>query len=187
MIAYSDKKIRVIDIFVDLNKDIVIFPYSEIDKPYTLHDGTIVEKSYLPAYFPIELKYPYTIEELSEKLKYAFDQCEIHPCHTGKQSIQEKYYGIKGKKNAAKGKYCINITLYDNKILYDDKKKYNYIGKRVVLMLPWKSCNSYMGIAYTEFPSAPTWEDLANTAIYYINADLKEFEAYRVYKRDLNM
>lgn len=64
-VNYED--FRTIIILVDQQKNIVIFPMSKTDYPIELADGTMIEYLYLPAYYPIELNYPYTATELAKK------------------------------------------------------------------------------------------------------------------------
>ena len=51
------KEFRWIDIYVNEEKDIVIFPQSETNEPQEMADGTILnEPWFCTAYYPIELK-----------------------------------------------------------------------------------------------------------------------------------
>ena len=69
------KEFRWIDIYVNEEKDIVIFPQSETTEPQELADGTMLNEPWLcTAYYPIEIKHPYTKEEVAEKIKYGIEQ-----------------------------------------------------------------------------------------------------------------
>lgn len=57
---------RTIVLLVDEQKNIVIFPISKSDFPIELADGSFEEFGYLPAYYPIELKYPYDTKDLEK-------------------------------------------------------------------------------------------------------------------------
>ncbi len=169
---------RRIDMLVDCEKNIVIFPASKSKLPITLADGTITEDLYLTAYYPIELKYPYTQEELAEKIEYGIKQWNVHECYDDsveKRTFEEKYYGVKGFKNAVKGKLYISLG-------WDDIQ-----GKYVSLSMPWKSGYAYMGLDHVKLPDDADWMDFADAVIKYINMDLTTLKSYKTYKRDLNI
>ncbi len=169
---------RRIDMLVDCEKNIVIFPTSKSKLPITLADGTITEDLYLTAYYPIELKSPYTQEELAEKIEYGIKQWNVHECYDDsveKRTFEEKYYGVKGFKNAVKGKLYISLG-------WDDIQ-----GKYVSLCVPWKSGYAYMGLDHVKLPDDADWMDFADAVIKYINMDLTTLKSYKTYKRDLNI
>ncbi len=169
---------RSIDMLVDCEKNIVIFPVSKSKLPGTLPDGTIIEDDYLTAYFPIELKYPYTQKELAEKIKYGIEQWNVHECYenfSGRNTFEEKYYGIKGFKNAVKGKLFIDLGWND------------ILGKYVSLSMPLKRGYAYIGIDDVKLPDDADWMDFADAVIKYINMDLTSLRPYKTYKRDLNI
>ena len=159
-VNYNDE--RCIDIIVDENKNIVIFPSSESKIPFTKADGSVQYGVYLVAYHPIELFFPYTNEELAEKIKYGIEQWGIHECYTDKYktgTFEEKYYSVKGFKKAIRGKRYFDLG-------------WNYIQKKYVsFSLPWKSSYSYIGIDTKQLSDNADWLDYANTVIEYINCD----------------
>ncbi len=169
---------RTIIMLVDCEKNIVIFPISKSHFPIDMPDGTVMEYGYLAVYYPIELKYPYTQKELAEKIEYGIKQWNVHECYenfSGRNTFEEKYYGVKGFKNAVKGNLYISLG-------WDDIQ-----GKYVSLCMPWKSGYAYMGLDHVKLPDDADWMDFADAVIKYINMDLTTLESYRVYKRNLNI
>lgn len=169
---------RSINILVNQSKDIVIFPYAKSEKSVELADGTITDELYIPAYYPIELKYPYTRNELAEKIKCGIEHWDKHPCYDDekeKQTYEEKYYGIKGFKNAVKGILYFSLG-------WDDIQ-----GKYVSLSLPCKRGYAYLAITETELPDNATWIDFADAVIEFINMDLNELSSFKTFKNKLNL
>jgi hypothetical protein len=126
---------RDIIILVDENNNIVIFPISALGYEVPDSQGEMYEP-YWPAYFPIEVKHPYTEAELAEKIEYAFSQWCKHPCYDkgrdGKNTFEEKYYGVQGFKNAIKGKRYICAGWND------------MVGVRVIISMPLKRGYAYI-------------------------------------------
>ena len=118
---------RRITILVNQNRDIVICPKSDSKIPELDENGTILGYPCKDAYFPIELKYPYSENELAQEIEYAIGEFGKHECYElEKPTFEEKYYGIKGFKNAVKGHRLITLG-WDN-----------IAGKYVSLSLPLK-------------------------------------------------
>lgn len=157
-------------------ESIAIFPISKSERSVVLADGS-KEEAFLPVFQPIEIKFPFNREELARKIEYGMNQWNKHKCYDvdSPQTLEEKYYNIKGYKKAVKG--IRNITLG-----WDDIQ-----GKYVSLSLPVKSGNGYIGIDDTELAVDATWEDYAKVVLTYVNADLTEFSAYKTYKTKLNL
>ncbi|MBQ4527934.1 MAG: hypothetical protein II998_07665 [Clostridia bacterium] len=175
-VNYED--FRTIIILVDQQKNIVIFPMSKTDYPIELADGTMIEYSYLPAYYPIELSYPYTATELADKIEYGINQWNVHKCYdnfSGKNTFEEKYYNIKGFKNAVKGHLYFRLG-------WDDIQK-----KYVTLMFPWKRGYSYDYADKKTLPDDADWIDYANAVIDYINMDFMTLEHFRRCKSEYNI
>ena len=166
---------REIELFVDDQKNIVIFPKSK-------SDGSVkemVKDGYYVAYYPIELKYPYTANELAEKIKCGFDEWDKHECYgnfSGKNTFEEKYYGIKGFKNAIKGKKRIDIWQNDK-----------YMGNILYFNLPLKRGYGYEAIKPVKFPIDVEYIDYANTVIDLINLDMETIRYFRSIKSKLNI
>ena len=153
---------RRINLYVDEEKNIVIFPISKTKETVQLSDGTVAYK-YHTAYFPIELKVPYTAEQLAEKIEYGIEQWNCHECYkyfSGRNTFEEKYYGIKGFKNAIKGKVFLSLG-------YDE-----YDGKYVKLFAPMKRGYAYYMMAKKELFEDADWIDFANAVIELMNADI---------------
>ncbi len=167
---------RDIIILVDENKNIVIFPISALGYEVPDLQGEMYEP-YWAAYFPIEVKYPYTEDELAEKIEYAFLQWCKHPCYDrmdGKNTFEEKYYGIKGFKNAIKGKRYIRAGWN------------NMVGIYVTLYMPMKgSSYQYFGLDKTKFDITADEHDFAKAVIHYAHVDLDNYRSFRTYKTKL--
>ena len=173
------KEFRWIGIYVNEEKDIVIFPQSETSEPQELADGTILnEPWFCTAYYPIELKYPYIAEEVAEKIKYGIEQWNKHEPYndfSGKNTFEEKYYGIKGFKKAIKGKRYIRLG-------WDDIQ-----GKYVSLQVPGKSGYWYLGVDEVVLDENANWIDYAEVVIKFIETDLYDIPYVRSMKRKLNL
>ena len=169
---------RTVNIHVNNGKDIVIFPYSKCETAIELADGTLVNGMYIPAYYPIELKYPYTRNELAEKIKYGIEQWDKYPCYDDKkekQTYEEKYYGINGFKNAVKGNRYFNLG-------WDELQ-----GKFVTLSLPCKKGYAYLGITERKLSDDADWFDFADIVIELIDMDLSELGTFKTFKSKLNL
>ena len=166
---------KEINIFVDENKNIVIFPISALGRQVPDSQGKLYEP-YWPAYFPIEVKYPYTQEELAEKIDFAFSQWCKHPCYErmdGKNTFEEKYYGIKGFKNAIRGKRFLYASWH------------RLLGVYVSMMLPYKSGYGYHGLEKVKLNETSDEYDFAKAVIHLANVDLESLKSFKVYKRQL--
>ena len=166
---------RAIELFVDDQKNIVIFPKSKSDGSRK----EMVKDGYYVAYYPIELKYPYTAHELAEKIKCGFDEWDKHECYgnyTGRNTFEEKYYGIKGFKNATKGKLNLDIICNNR-----------FLGNKVSLLLPAKRGYAYLGIKSVKLADDADYIDYANAVINLINTDFTSLKSYKVYKSKLNI
>ena len=168
---------RSITMLVDSEKNVVIFPYSQTKEPVKLPHGT-VERTWNTAYFPIELKYPYSNVDLAQKIEYGIEQWNKHECYknfSGRNTFEEKYYGVKGFKNAVKGVKHFSIG-------------WNEIsGKYIYVSLPFKRGYTYFGVGRTFLPSDADWIDFANEVIKFINMDYSEFGAFKTYKNRFNI
>lgn len=172
------KEFRSIDLLIDSEKNVVIFPRSKSKFPFVLPDGSVTESTYLVAYYPIELKYPYSTEQLAEKIKHGIEQWNRHECYNDiyiKGTFEEKYYNKKGFKNAVKG--VMNISLG-----WDD-----YQGKYVSFLLPLKRGYAYMGLDRVKLPDDAGWTDFAEAVIRYINMDVTKLDSFKTYKSKLNL
>ncbi len=165
---------RSITLLVDESKNVVIFPTSNLTKEIDKDTG---EPAFRTSYYPIELKYPYTLEELADKIEEGIGEWCKHPAYTdfsGKNTFEEKYYGIKGFKNAVRGKRYIGVA-------WDDIG-----GKRVSLSLPWKRGYTYMGIKSIKLPPDADWMDFAKAVMELINIDVTTLSSFKTYKKNLN-
>ena len=173
------EEFRWIDIYVNAEKDIVIFPQSETNEPQELADGTIIDEPWFcTAYCPIELKSPYTKEELAEKIKFGIEQWNKHEPYndfSGKNTFEEKYYGVNGFKKAIKGKRYIHLG-------WDDMQ-----GKYVSLLLPCKSGYQYLGVDEVILDEAADWMDYANAVIKFVEICIDDIPYVKQMKRKLNL
>lgn len=170
------KDFKYIMMLSDMDKNIVIFPISKSEKPVVLADGS-EEEAYLPAFYPIELKKPFGVEELSKHIQLGIEQWNVHQCYDidSSQALEEKYYGKNGCKNATKG--IRHITLG-----WDDIQ-----GKYVSLSLPLKNGSGYIGIDETILPDDATWEDFSKVVMYYVNSDNADFSEFKTFRNKLNI
>ena len=169
------KDSRGIKLLSDEKKNIVIFPMGK-GIGETLNGEKI--EAILVSYHPIELKYPYSEDELAEKIKQGIEYWCKFPAYdnfSGRNTFEEKYYGIKGFKNAVKGNRYFDIG-------WDE-----WFGVYVDLMLPCKSGYAYIGIEKRELPNDADWIDFAKAVIELINKDLTEFKTFKTYKSKLNI
>ena len=174
---------RSIDILVDQDKNIVLFPYAQsnelMDFPpeypirLELKDGP--RYFYKTAKYPIELKFPYTVELLAEKIEFAFNEWGKHKCYAKSKKFECEYYGIKSFKEAMRGKRYISVS-------YDD-----YQGKMVTLFFPRKANYSYYGSAISKLPEDADWIDFAKAVLNYINIDITTLDTFRTFRRELNI
>lgn len=173
------EEFRKITMLVSPGKDIVIFPASMSPSPVELADGSIVATICLTSYFPIELKYPYTASELADKIKYGIEQWNKHPCYgnfSGKNTFEEKYYGVKGFKNAVKGNLYITVGV-----------NCEVQGNHIFLSMPCKRGYAYLGLDTIYLPSDAKWLDFAEATLKFINMDLTQLRSYRISKKHLNV
>lgn len=167
---------RRITIVVNSNKDIVIFPKSESKIPETDDNGTILGYACKNTFFPIELKFPYSEIDLAHKIQYGIEEFGKHECYELlKPTLEEKYYGVKGFKNAVKGCRLIDLG-WDN-----------IFGKYVSLQIPMKSVYAYIGIDNIKLQDDADWTDYAKSVINYIDSDLSTFSSFKRYKSKLNI
>jgi hypothetical protein len=97
---------KTVDIFVEINGDLLIIPHGKEERFGGTTGIDIVH--YLAA--------SYTDEELEKTINLAFDECysktpDIDP----KSSVIERYLGIKGYGKATKGKKSITISWWSGK------------------------------------------------------------------------
>ncbi len=169
---------RSITILVDTEKNIVIFPISWSDVPHELPDGSIDDGGYFEAYYPIELKYPYTKEALAEKIQYGIELWNVHPCYLrekhGNVTFEAKYKGIKSFRKAVKGFLYMSLGWND------------ISGKYVSLFVPWKSAYAYIGIDDTKLEDDADWLDFAEVVMKYVNMDVTTLNSFKISKRSIN-
>lgn len=150
-----------VDILVDENENIAIFSTSSVDN-LNVDDnfrGFMVNA-------PVELKTPYTINELANAIKCAMIKENIKPYFLYDQrknkTYEELYYGIKGFNKAMKGKRLIDIGWNDR------------WGKYASLMLPDKRGYSYTGVKLLYLDDDADWIDFAESVITLIKYDPKK-------------
>ncbi len=162
---------RSIELLEDEKHNIVIFPVSKSDK--LLDDG--INYEYHTAYYPIELNYPYKAEDLADKIKEGIDLWNKYPCFNQKNTFEEKYYEIKGFKNAVFGKKYISLGWND------------FEGKYISLMLPLKRGYGYMGIETISLKEDANYLDYSNAVIDLLNLDIAKHARFKLYKKMLNI
>ena len=170
---------RTIDILVNQDKDIAIFPLSRTKGPVELANGKVIDYSYHTAYYPIELKYPYPIEQLAEKIKEGIEEWDKHPCYEdefGKNSTYEaKYYGETSFKKAIKGKRYIQLG-WDS-----------ILRKYIILFIPLKRGHAYMGMDRIKLSDDADWIDFAEAVMRYADIDITTLKGYKAHKNSLNL
>ena len=169
----TENNFRIVRMLVDENKNIVIFPVSKVNQ--NDEDATA---DYGEAYFPIEVIYPYTAEELAKKIEEGFNEWNKHECYPewdGKNTFEEKYYGIKGFKNAVKGKKFLSVHLD------------NYFGNEISLMMPMKRGYAYLSIKTICLDKDAKCIDFAKAVISLIELDLETISYYRSQKSKFNI
>ncbi len=171
-----------IDMFVDENKNVVIFPTNWTNEPIEQMSGgpePEMAYAYLSCYYPIELKYPYTTAELSEKIKAGLDECGKHDCHTelsGQKIIEAKYYGVKSFKRATYGKRYITLS-------YDPEGE----DGDVALFLPTTTAYLYISMfPPRKMPKRATLTDYAKVVMEFIEADVTQLDEFKKNRKRLN-
>ena len=166
---------KIIQLFSDNTGNIVIFPFSTFTNA-PLADG-LEEGWPYTAYYPIELKANYDMENLSQKIREGFDCWCKYPHYnnfTGKNTYEEKYFGIKGLKKAVLGKKLIRVT-------FDVED-----GYRISLSLPTKGRGyEYLRIESTHLAKNASIIEVAQSVSELINLDLNSNETYRVLRKNL--
>ena len=164
-------------ILVDESKNLVLFPTGKGPK---LEDDiyNTQEFSYGVSYHPIELPFPYDLSELADKIKEAIEAVDQYPMYhrfDGKDTFEEKYYGIKGFKAAVKGKRHISLG-------------WNHMfGKTVSLMLPLKRGYGYIGVERIELDEEADWMDFAKAVYKLVNVTLEDTESFKTFKKNINL
>jgi len=167
---------KIITVLVDQNKNITIFP--EGKGPKMKHDDTPGEYSYGVALMPIEVQYPYMVENLAQRIEEGFDaylKYPIEPWEEGKKTYEEKYYGIKGFKNAVRGKKHFFLG-------WDDD-----FGKYIAFSLPLRRGYGYMGIESVYLPEDADYVDFAKALVDLIEADVHSFRRYKTFKKQIDV
>jgi len=170
---------RFVEILIDSKKNIAIFPISKSNYPISGPMGEQEEFGYFASFPPITLAYPYSKLLLSEALEKGIDQWDKNPCFEDgegkKTTFEEVYYGTKGFKNATKGIRFISLG-------------WNIVeGKYVDLLLPLKRGYAYWGIAETHLPEDAGWLDFADIVWEYTNANLEDYEEFRIHQKKFNL
>jgi len=161
---------RDIQLLVDQNNNIAIFPTSRSKEPID-DEG---KYAYYVAYHPIELFSPYSLEELAGKIQEGFESWNVYPMYdnfSGKNTFEEKYYGIKGFKNAVFGKRYVNLGWND------------LMGKRASIAWPLKRGYGYLGMESRGLADDADYLDFAKVVIELISLDLTTLRAYKANKR----
>lgn len=152
-------KFQMIDILVDENKNIAVFPSGNIG------DDKYVEEGKFRIYMPIELKKPYTENELADAIKHAMiDENNIlffTYDQRKNKTYEEVYYGIKGFNKAMKGKRLIEVGWNDR------------WGKYASLDLPDKRGYGYTGVKLINLEDSADWIDFAKAVISLIEYNPK--------------
>ena len=156
------------EIYVDEKNNLAIFSMSEFDG----FEGV----KFLPSIQRYELKTPYSPEEVAKKIESAMNDWCKYDVYTGNiKKFEESYYGIRGFKNATKGKKLIQVGWNDIE------------GKYASLLLPCKTGNAYLGIEDIELSDDAGWIDFALAVLELINLDLNQVHSYKVFKSKLNV
>ena len=152
-----------------------IFPRSLSDFSVELADGSISEAEWLVAYHPIEVPYPYTVEELAEAIEEGIHLWNKFPCYRKKKTYEAQYYGVGSFRAAMKGKRYIRLG-------WDE-----IAGKYVWLSFPTKSAYAYIGLEDIRLPDEADWIDFAKEVIKYVAVGVTTLRSYKVNKKYLNL
>lgn len=170
---------KFVDILVDTNNDLAIFSMTR--NPEKI-EGDPWSPIWLPSENPMELKTPYTTEELANALECTINAWEKGKVlQLGKSSLAEYYYKIKGFKKATLGTKYVSLGWCPG---WGPGQ-----GKYVVIELPMNrnKGHAYIMIEKRNLPDDATWMDFANTLIELLNMDLTQLSSYKTYKRQLNI
>lgn len=149
-----------VEILIDEKENIAIFSRGQLDniKPDDDFRGFMVN-------VPVELKTPYTANELANAIEYAMSEEIKEPYFLYDQRInktyEEVYYGIKGFNKVMKGKKKIEIGWNDR------------WGKYASLDLPDKRGYSYTGVKLLCLDDNADWIDFAESVITLVKYDPK--------------
>jgi|GEM_PF-1596888 len=170
---------RFVEILIDTQKNIAIFPISKSNYPTTGPMGEEDDFGYFAAFPPLSIAYPYSKEQLSQALEKGIELWNQNPCFEDGQGLkntyEEVYYNIKGFKNATKGIRFISLG-------------WNSVeGKYVDLLLPLKRGYAYWGIDETHLSEDADWIDFADVVLKYISADLESFPEFISNKKKFNL
>ena len=171
---------RIVDILVSPDKDIAIFPLSIATYPLKMADGTPMYDATVESFPPIEIKFPYTVDDVAKGIELGIDLFDKQKCFEGlkdeKISVEEVYYKAKSFRKATKG--CRRIEAGWSIIRG---------GKFVSIELPGKFRYNYYAVDAILLPEDADWIDFAAEVIRYINADVESFKLYDSYKKKLNI
>ena len=141
--------------------------------------ATYTGELYSPAMHPIELKRPYSVCDLAEKIREGIECWDMYECYSTEYGedvvFEEKYFGVKGLSRAVKGNRYFRVG-------WNTKE-----GKYVSFLLPEKRKLCYTGIDKTILADDANWNDFANVVMSYINSDFTLFSTYKTFKRYLNL
>ena len=128
-----------------------------------------------PAKTPIELLFPYTVDQVALAIKQGMDSYNMCEPYIAKDTIEEHYYQIKGFKAATLGKKMIDVGWS------------RLVGKNVRVNLATKRGKGYLCIAEKLFPDDASWEDFAQAVIEFATMDLTKTRTFRSLKSYLNV
>lgn len=161
-----------IEIYVDEQKNMVVFPISKVSKKIDFDEGD----EYFTSKEFFEMKSPYSIECVADAIEQCiklYGKCE--PYDDKKVTIEEFYYGIKGFNNATRGKKLLSVG-------WDDIG-----GKEVSVSLPAKNGKYYITLERILLPNEANWIEFAEVVVKLINMNLNEYSGFKTYKSKLNI
>ena len=181
-IEYTDG--RSVSVFIDENKNLAAISYI-LNPEYKLDPEASMDELWsppVPPMFPsktvFELKYPYTLEELTNFIKQGLDAWnKLEPYKGKSKTPEERYYKISGFKNATRGKKSLTLD-------WDPRPQ---VDNKVSICLPVKAGRYYLGMEIVFLPNDADYEDYAKAAMELIEMDIEQTLAYKAYKKKLNI
>lgn len=168
---------RRIHIYVDETGNLVIFSFTT-NPDYVAGNDDIFSgpPPVVPAKAPIELREPFSVEELAHAIQEGIDRWNKgEPYINKRKSIEEFYYKTNGFKKASFGKRLFSLG-------WDDIG-----GKNISISLPSKTGKFYWTMHSLRLSDDADWVDFANALIELINADVTQFPPYKTFRRKLNV
>ncbi|MGN0242881.1 MAG: hypothetical protein ACI4CT_02335 [Lachnospiraceae bacterium] len=167
-------EIRRIKLYFDEENNAAAFPMSRHKEKNKEWDAYL----YSEAFHPFEANKPYSVADMAEIIRQAYEAWEQYPAYEKKKSFEEAYYKISGFKNAMKGKRVIDVDWGDYGVGYGDIVEIDY-------MFPCRQKGVYLQMDSRQLSSDASWEEIAAAVIDLVEKDWDELWAFKTYKSKL--